>query len=45
MKTLNDQNIDIKVHFIKDIVSKNIISVSYVDTNENISDILTFSNI
>lgn len=39
--TKRSKHIDIKVHFVKDIVAKKLISVSYVDTKENVADILT----
>lgn len=35
------KHIDIKVHYIKDIVNKKLLSVNYVPTNENVSDLLT----
>lgn len=39
--TKRSKHIDIKVHFIKDIVAKNLISVKYMDTKENVADIFT----
>lgn len=39
--TKHSKHIDIKYHFIKDTVNKNILSVKYVSTSENISDIMT----
>lgn len=35
------KHIDIKYHFIKDLISKRDIIVNYVSTNENVADILT----
>lgn len=35
------KHIDIRAHFIKDIISKKIISVYYIQTDENVSDIFT----
>lgn len=35
------KHIDIKMHFIKDIVSKGLIKVNYVPTDENVADIFT----
>lgn len=35
------KHIDIKYHFIKDLISKRVIIVKYVSTNENVADILT----
>lgn len=37
------KHIDIKVHFIKDIVNKGLLTLKYVSTNENKADILTKS--
>lgn len=39
--TCRSKHIDIKFHFIKDIVSKNLISIEYVNTAANIADIFT----
>lgn len=39
--TRYSKHIDIKFHFVKDIVNKNIVKVKYVSTTENNADILT----
>lgn len=39
--TKRSKHIDIKAHFIKDIISKGYIKPSYISTNENIADIFT----
>lgn len=35
------KHIDIKVHYIKDIVQKQLVSVDYIPTDENVSDLFT----
>lgn len=35
------RHMDIKFHFIKDLVCKNLVSVEYVNTDDNVSDIFT----
>ena len=37
------RHIDIKFHYIKDIVAKGLIKLKYISTSENIADILTKS--
>lgn len=37
------KHIDIKVHFIKDVVNKNLVKLKYVQSNENRADVLTKS--
>lgn len=39
--TKHSKHIDIKYHFIKDIVNQNFLIVKYVSTSENTSDIMT----
>lgn len=39
--TKRSKHIDIKVHFIKDIVCKQLINVKYIKSEENIADIMT----
>lgn len=41
MNTKASKHIAIKYHYIKDIINKRIVSISYVPTDENISDIFT----
>lgn len=43
MNTKASKHIEIKYHYIKDLIYKKIVSISYVPTNENISDIFTKS--
>lgn len=37
------KHIDIRVHFIKDLITKEIITIEYVETNKNVADLLTKS--
>ena len=39
--TKRSKHIDIKVHFIKDIVAKGLVKVNYIPTEKNVSDIFT----
>lgn len=41
--TKASKHISIKYHYIKDIINKKLVSISYVPTEENVSDILTKS--
>lgn len=39
--TKRSKHIDIKVHFIRDIVTKNLVRVKYVQSDHNVADIMT----
>lgn len=41
MKIVNVPNMDIKVNFVKDIVQKNLITLEYVRSENNVVDIFT----
>ena len=37
------KHIDIKYHYIRELLDKKVISITYINTNENIADIMTKS--